>query len=254
MSVISEAAVKRQLGGVTAYVDQLGLADAAELYGDAIAAAVSRFERELQIALERKVIVQRLANEDTSGEEYDLLEPPLDYATGSIDRRTLPRWRMRRRPVQSVQRVRLMFSAEYPVLDVPLDWVRVQQNLGVLSILPVGTQGALAIQQGVWFMPLVDQAWPWSVIPQFVCVDYTAGYDDPANDSRLAEMRVYLAKAAAGYVLEAVQGLVPSSVSLDSFSQPFEPVGQRLERLNAEVDKFLVSYARTHRPPRMVIL
>jgi len=254
MSVITSDSVKRHLGGVMAYVDQLGTGPAVQLYADAIAAAEARFERYLGLALERKVIIQRLQNEDVSGETYDVLEPPLDYATGLIDRRTLPRWRMRRRPVQSVQRVRLMFAPQYPVLVIPTDWVRIQYDLGVVTVMPVGSQAALAVQQGLWFMPLVDQSWPWSLIPQFVCVDYTAGYDDPASDPRLGELREYLAKAAAAHVLEAVQGLVPSSVTLDGFSQPFEPIGQRIDRWNAEVEKFLASYARTSRPPRMVVL
>jgi hypothetical protein len=258
--IITTNQIKAQLGGVAPYVAildaQLEGAVSAQLYLDAANAAQQRFERDLQAAFNKTRVIQRPIGSASldDGSSYDVWEAPLDYVVGMISRQTLPRWELRRRPVISVDRMVLQFDDELQVLDIPREWFRCQQELGVVSVMPVGPAAAIAHQSGAWFLPLIDTGWPWPVIPQFVCIDYTCGYETPQTDYRLSEMRMYMAKLAAGHVLEAIQGMVPSSVSTDGFSQSFDAVGQRLQRLNTEVEQFITGYQREFRPARMVVI
>ena len=251
MAIITATTVRNKLGGVTPYLDQID--DADDMLAAAITAAQARFERELQICLEPTVVKMRPASTLELGEDYDVEEAPLDYLVGSIDRRTLPRWTLRRRPVLSIEGIRLAFNETTHVLTIPSGWWQVNKQMGVVSILPIGT-AVIAEGSGLWFLPLLDGHRAWNVIPQFVHIDYTAGYADGANDPRLGEMRGMLARDAAAAVLEGLQGMVPNSVSIDGLSQPFEPVGQRIDRMRKSVEEFLVSWTRTNRPPKMFMV
>ncbi len=255
VAAITSDSIKAQLSGAVPYIEQdLGVEQIAALYADAIAAAEQRFEREMQCYIDKKVIKMRPAANLTKGEDYDVEEAPLNYVTGSIDRFTLPKWTLRRRPIISVEGVRLAFAEKYPVLIIPEQWWRVNKHLGIISILPIGTQAAIASGMGMWFAPLLDRSWPWKVIPQFVCIDYTAGYEESSTDPDLAEMRWALARCAAGMAMGAARHRIPGSISVDGLSQSFDTVEQRLAWYEEETQKFIREWQKQNRPVRHFVL
>jgi len=249
--VIGVAQVRQKMAGMTAYLDLL--ADATDQVESNIAASIAEFERELQVCIEQKVIKMRPDPVLVLGDDYDIEEPPLDYNVGMIDRWTLPKWTLRRRPVISIEAMRLEFDRENRVLTIPDQWIRCNKNLGVLSILPIGT-AAVSEQTGLWFLPLLEGQWLWRVIPQFVAVDYTAGYADPDTDPSLAELRNALASDAAARTLEDITGMIPAGVSLDNFNQNFEAVASRIERMRKGVEQFKASWTRTQRPLKAFVI
>ena len=248
-SIIQTTAVRYKLMGVAPYLDSLGSDMAEAVLQAAIDTATAKFERELQMVLNPTVISMSPA----PGDVYDVLEPPLDYDTGMIDRHTLPRWVMRRRPIISVQRLTMQFSNDYRVLDIPSGWWKVNNDMGIVSVLPMGT-ASVAVQMGIWFMPLLDQAWPWTVIPQFVVCNYTAGWANASAEPRLAEMRDAIGSWAASIVLLDVQRMAPQSISVDGFSQAFSSIDVQVKGLRDYADSFIRSWSRTNRPPQIVVV
>ncbi len=244
MAVISQDEVKRHLGGVAPYVEQLGPGEAAALYGQSIAAAEANWERLTRVLLSQKVI----RTNPREGETYDIADAPYTLHR-SFSRRPI-RIQLRYRPVNEIYSVRLEFDRDNQILDVPLQWVRYDGRMGVLTIVPYGAAAPAAAAAGatMWLPVLGRAVWPGEVVPQLIAVDYQAGYADAASSPELADVRDCLARDAAWRVLEAVRGLVPSSVGVDGFTQSFDAVQQRIEQLQKEVEAFIEAFKRRERP------
>ncbi len=244
MSVVTADAVRRHLGGIAPYVSQLGLADEAALYDEAIAAAEANFERATRVLLSPKTIRTRPRDD----EEYDIADDP--YTLHRAFSRRPVRIQLRWRPVLEVLSVRLEFDRDSTILDVPLKWVRLDKRLGVITIVPFGAAAPAVAAAGasMWLPVLGRSMWPGDAVPQLVAVDYRAGYENAAEDPALADVRDCLARDAAWRVLEAVRSLVPNSVSLDGFTQNFDTVQQRIEQLQKDVQAFLDVFRRRERP------
>lgn len=251
MPAITHEHVKRRLQGVAPYIEADGIPT--ELYDEVIAAAHQRFERELQIFIDPQVIKCRPDDSMVAGEDYDREEAGLPYTTGSIDRHTLPHWHTRRRPVISVEDVRLTFGENFQVLNIPDEWIEVNKHIGRIDILPKQV-GAIASSMGAWYAPLLDRAWKWKVIPQFVRIDYTAGYENPETNQRMAEMRMELARMAAVVTMRDHRRAIPTSESLEGFSQQFSSMEQIISEETELVEKFLRDWQKQNRPARMVVL
>jgi hypothetical protein len=257
MPAVTSTDLDLWLAGLGPYVEAATGGDSGKqerLYTLAIAAAHTRFEQELQMAIDKKVIKMQPDSTLVKGEDYDEEEAPLDYISGQISTSRLPRYRLRRRPVLSVERLLLAFSPEYTVLTVPAQWVRLNKHMGTVDIVPVGASAQVALQMGMWFAPLVAQDWPWRAIPQFVCIDYTAGFENPETDPALDEMRPALLRAAAAEVGRSLRNLLPTTISVDGLTHSLDPLYQRLEQYEKETQDFLRAWQRRNRPPRLVVI
>lgn len=224
-----------------------------ELYDEVIGLAHRHFEREMQIFIDPTRILMQPASDKVKGVDYDQEEAALPYITGLVDSSTLPRWNTRRRPVISVQSCRLSAGENYLILDIPLDWCKVNKHLGRVEILPIGTS-AIAMSMGAWYAPLLDRSWKWKFIPQFVHIDYTAGWENPLTNEDLGEMRVQLARQAAITLLRDHRRLVPSNFTLEGFNQSFDSVERIVEQESKLVEKFIADWQKQNRPMRMVII
>jgi len=244
MSVISADDVRRHLGGVAPYVAQLGLADEDAVYSHALEAAEAHFERQTRVLLSSKLV--RTNPQD--GEEYDLADAPYTLHR-SFSVRPI-RLQLRFRPVSDVLSVRLEFSRDNRILEVPQDWVRFDPRMGVITIVPYGAAAPAAAAAGatMWLPVLGRAVWPGDVVPQLIAVDYRAGYSDAATNPDLADVRDCLARDAAWRVLENVRGLVPNSIGVDGFSQGFDSLQQRIEQLQKDVEAFIEAFKRRERP------
>jgi len=250
--VITSDQVLRRLVGVRPYLEQID--DLSEIVAENIDAAVAEFERELEMCVYRTVIRQDPAPGEVEGVDYDLREPPLDWQRRTL--RELPRFRMRRRPIISVEAIRMKLSDDFDVFEFPPEWWQghIQHNLGIVAVVPVPVGNMALTPTGQAVYTWMTGRMPWPTIPQFVRINYTAGFEDPANDPRLAEFRRHLALAAALGVFRDVRDLIPSSVSLDGASQSFDAVQQRLEERQKEKEDFFEAWRRRYVPAKILVI
>jgi len=223
------------------------------LLSTCLSAAFDRFEGALQMVLRGSVVVKMRPSPDlVLGKDYDVEEMPFDWERRPIHE--LPRFVLRRRPVISVERVRLELSRNFPVMTLPDSWIRLHKEMGILTIMPVSDVAVTLHYSGTPFMPLIQQGWPWSVVPQYVCIDYTAGV---AEGTRLAEqdnLAWAIAEEAAVRATYTLLDMIPSGLSLDGLSQSFAAVENRLEARQKRIEEFIKSYRRRHLPPEVFVL
>lgn len=244
-------------GQILSYLPLLAGVDADKLtalYEEAIGEADAQMLRRLEQSFETSVVKMRPRPGLVMGTDYDIEEDPFDYLAGTVDKQTLPSWVMRRRPVLSVERVQLGFSDTYKVLTIPNEWVRLNKLMGVVSLVPVGVPALTSSEFGIWFAPLLDQNWPWSVIPNFVEIDYTCGYADPTTEDILRELRGHMARWAATIVLDSCEREIAQSVNLDGFSAQFEPVPEKVKRWREDATAFMASWRATHGPTSVIVI
>lgn len=224
------------------------------LLDDCLAESKAELEQALETSWEPKVIRQ---STPAIGDSYDLIEEPLPYTRGEFANRNLPVWTLRRRPVVSVQAITLQFADNYVVLNVPDAWMRLDNKRGQLSIMPIGTEALIAQSQGAWFLPLMGQYHPFSYLPQFTAVDYTAGFYDPTADAlpeNAARIKGGILDAAHLLLLLRSDGIVPTQASAGGASQSFSSMEQRIERMTKRVAEFKTWWGNHYRPPRMMML
>jgi hypothetical protein len=209
---------------LTPFLAYLGGADEVNAaLQNAINWAVSRAERELKSDLYPKVIKTYPDAGLVKGEDYDIEEDPYDFFR--TDYMSFGYLVLRHRPVISVEKVELRYGHSLQILTYPNDWVRLNRKFGRLSVLPTigafGVSGPLMLASGYFFLPIM-MGWAKDIVPQLICVDYTAGID--ATDPQYAELRHLLAKLAAEEILRMVgtvykSGLAGYSVGEDGASE-----------------------------------
>lgn len=136
-----------------------------------IRAAQARMERDLRIRYDTQVIKVK----PEPGAVYDIEEDPYDfwledyYNHGFI--------KLRRGPVISVQRVRLMYGDQTEIITYPNSWIRLDRKNGTIQILPTPGSGwgGLVLASGGYFLPLLTGTWLRRNVPQLICPDYTVG-------------------------------------------------------------------------------
>ena len=220
---LERAAVRRKgLLGLDSYLELFGDQDAQNAAIDeAIAAADARVMRELHLTLGTSVIKAW----PDAGAEYDVEEEPYDFHREQYRRYGF--LQLRRKPVVSVERVRLMFGPSNTVITYPSEWVRLNKLAGHLSIVPTpGTawQG-LILQSGAYYLPYISGGtWLQDSVPQMIAVDYTAGLGDAGEagadaDPRFADLRHQRARLAAREVLMDLSNAVAPGISSKSISE-----------------------------------
>ena len=227
-----------------------------KLLADSLAAGRDELADDLETYWEVKVIRQ---TSPVDGDVYDVTEPPYDYHPGQFRSGHIPRWTLRRRPVVSVQGITFQFGpgGQMSVMSVPSDWLRVDQRIGTVSIVPIGTTAQIAAQHGMWFLPFFSGAQPAKDVPQFTAVDYTAGWYDPTGETlpegsgKVAEG---ILQAAYLSLFNKAKRIIPASASVDGFSQQFLSIERDLELSKQAVQDFTDWWGRHRRPIRMVML
>lgn len=154
-------------------------------YGDADAQAAvikgklrnvdARMQRELLVTMKTQRIKADPESTFVLGRDYDIREDTYDYhrsqyaAFGWI--------RTRRRPIISVERVRLMMGPSNTVVTYPSAWIRVNHKSGHVSIVPTPGPGwsGIVLQTGQYFLPYLAGGWIRDSVPQIIAIDYTAG-------------------------------------------------------------------------------
>ena len=256
MAVITRAQVEARMIGLLPYIAQVPEAAVTEMFRSNINSAVSLFENWLTINLKPRVIKMW----PQAGAEYDLEEPPLPYNMALSRTNQFPIWRLRSRPVISIDRFRLAFGPEpgMSALEVPPDWWRPNLRLGTISIMPIGTTAAIMDASVVWYLPLLSGGFRGQV-PQMVCIDYTSGVDltppeDPDADDPQGNLRYALTQQAAIGVMRDMRRLVPASASAGGLSQAFSTIDSDIEDMKKEIDSFIERWNVTDRPMRVGVV
>jgi hypothetical protein len=255
--MIQRADVEEHLIGYLPYFAAVPIETMTRVYTGAIAKAADKLAGALQVSFEPKRIKQKPEAGLILGTDYDLEEPALDYAQGTITRDSLPRWTMRKRPIISVERLRFML-ANREVYTVPTSWIQPDKMLGVVSLMPDGLMTATVAStpsSGAMWAPILDTVnWRFKVIPQFIAIDYTAGWTDFDTNPDTANIREMLATEAALNVLDHCRRLIPDSVNLDGFSQSFGSVERHIESMTEDVKKFIRHWRAKYEPPVIAVL
>jgi hypothetical protein len=241
VAIIDADAVRSHLIGVAAQLDAL-VGDGDSPYLEAANAAQAEFERATRILVEPRTI--RMNPDGT--EAYDVEEDPLTLRKMNSARP--PRWQLRRRPVIELLSCRFEFSSANRVLSWNPSNLRVNKHLGIVTLVPFTNLTVGAAGASVYWAVMGTGTWPGDVIPQFVCIDYRAGYTDAATNPDLADLRRALANRAALEVLQRAIRVLPNSDSLDGFSQQFTSVERQVELMGQEWAAFLSAYQRRERP------
>ena len=108
MPAVTSDDLELWLAGLGPYVEAATGGDSGRqqrLYDLAIAAAHRRFEEELQVAIDKRVIKMAPDPSLVKGRDYDEEEAPLDYISGQISTQRLPRFHLRRRAITLLHRV-----------------------------------------------------------------------------------------------------------------------------------------------------
>lgn len=218
--------MRRCLAGLDEFVaSALGDAAAQDAAIDsAIADADARIRRELMIEMGTVRVASWPDDDMVLGTDYDVEEEPYDFTSAQFRR-----WgfvRLRRRPVQSVQRVRLMLGRHNTILTYPQQWIRINKRSGHLSIVPTPGAGwsGLVLQGGTYFIPYYSSGWMGDNIPQVIAVDYTAGLGGDYAKDEYADLRHQRARLAAAELLQYLAhakhpGVQSISISEDGASE-----------------------------------
>jgi hypothetical protein len=106
---------------------------------------------------------------------YDLIEPPYDYNLN--DYLNWGYLRVRRRPIISVERIRLIYPTGQEIITYPMSWLKIYPKFGQIQIVPLAgsfRQYPL-LGQGAMYLPLLSGFLTKSV-PSLIHVDYSCGF------------------------------------------------------------------------------
>lgn len=227
-----------------------------ELLQDVLDDTCARLEEELETRWDKTVIRQSPLKPGET-ETCDIRERPFDYYSTMLQTKHLPRITLRRRPIISIEAVSLQFHEGPMVLDVPSGWLNIAHKTGSISIIPVGSAALIAGDARSWFLPLIGSRMGYLNIPQFVCVDYTAGWVD--EDATMAPpglggVRRGVLNTARYELLQRVMGLIPVGGNVDGASQNYASMETRLESAKDEAQAFIRWWDQNMRPPRLIML
>lgn len=246
--------------------DQFGNVMSDVTLGNKLSIGTARMERELKdFSLTPKVIKSSIVNgiqradstyavppDPVAQAAADIIEDPYDY-----DVKDYVQWGfiiLRRKPVVSVERVRLIYPTGQVILTYPNEWVKLYAKFGQLQIVPMAGATQPLIGQGSMYLPLMSGSLQ-SNVPQLIHVDYTAGLSvipDDLKDALYKLGAVEVLKAAGAgkapgvaSLSTAADGLSESTTLTQSAnSQMFGPL---IKQYEDDVKAFIKSYTETNR-------
>lgn len=243
--------------------DQYGRVMSESTLGNKISIVIARLEREFKdFSMTPQVIKSTsvLGVKDCNGNyvlppdpeaiaEADIFEDPYDY-----DVNDYVNWgylALRRKPIVSIERVRLIYPTGQTIINYPKEWIKIYHKFGQFCIVPMAgsfKQYPL-IGQGAMYLPLLS-GFLTKNVPQLINVDYTAGLISIPDDLKDA---VY--KGAAIEVLKIAgqakaPGIAALSTSADGLSESTtltqsggnQLFGALIRQYEKDFEKFIADY------------
>ena len=243
--------------------DQMGRALPNQVLVNKLMVAIAQMQRELrdfsitpQVIKSSYVLGLKCADgswsqppEIAAIEAADLFEDPYDY-----DINDYINWGfmvLRRKPIISVERVRLIYPTGQTIIQYPPEWIKMYKKPGQFQIVPMAgsfNQYPL-IGQGAMYLPLMSGFLTKSV-PQLIHVDYTAGLEEIPDDLKDAIYKL----AAIQILLNAGQGKAPGVASLSTSADGLSEnttltqsanttlYGAQIKEYRADVKQFIVDF------------
>jgi hypothetical protein len=246
--------------------DQFGNVMSDVTLGNKISIGIARIERELKdFSLSPKVIKSSIVNgiqradgtwavdpEPAAIAAADIFEDPYDY-----DVKDYVNWGfliLRRKPVISVERVRLIYPTGQEIISYPREWIKVYAKFGQIQIVPMAGSFQPLIGQGSMYLPLMSGSLQ-SNVPQLIHVDYTTGLTTMPDDLKDA---IY--KMSALEILKIggqgkAPGIAAMSTGADGLSESTtltqsansQMFGPLIKQYEDDVKAFIKSYTETNR-------
>lgn len=252
---VTVADVKTKLVGLDPWLCAAAQSDAA--YDDAriareIPAMIRRYERETQFRVNQAQVV---ANPDGTYNNAGLTtnlagDMPLvvDAAYPYYRRLAMEEYlvtTLQHRPVQQVQRVRIMLSPTDSLLHLPAPWYRVDGRSGRLWIVPY--QGSVLVTTNLIGLTILQAAFAGKdFLPNSIAIDYIAGLPSGwTSNPEWADLRRSLEEYCALAVLNDIgemfdAGMLSKSISADGAGQSlnYDRFARRKQELQMSVERF----------------
>lgn len=174
--------------------------------------AEDEFERDMGLLLRPQKIKCEPSPDDT---DWDIEESAYDYDTHFFSDERWGYLRLRRYPVQSVERMFFSYpNRQQIVFEVPLSWIRKEKQYGLIRLVP-DKQAAFAAFNS-YILSIFSGG---RGVPQSIVVEYTAGLTEKQLQEDYADVLEWIKRQAVVNI--AADGLMPGSLSnsADGFSQ-----------------------------------
>jgi hypothetical protein len=229
--------------------DQMGRTLPDQVLANKITIAIARMERELRDFAITPKVIKCTGWEGGDFGTADIFEDPYDY-----DLNDYMNWGflvLRRKPVISVQRIRLIYPTGQLIIQYPLEWIKIYHKFAQIQIVPMAgsfSQYPL-IGQGAMYLPLMSGFLTKSV-PQLIHVDYTAGLSVVPADLTDAIYKM----AAIDILRNAGQSKAPGVASLSTSGDGLSEnttltqsanttlYGAQIKEYQADVKQFIVDF------------
>ena len=187
--------------------------------------------------------------------DYDRAEPGYDY-----DYRDAKQWwitKLRSFPVISVDKVELVYYTGAKVFEFPAGWFKLFPRTGQLQITPTGGDlSKFTLALGSQYLPLTA---PFQTrrVPQYIWIDYTAGYKPEELPqsmreaiAKLATINVFTVAGDAKYFgltsLNIADGAVSENLSMTRGGAT-SLLGSRIEQYKKDLQQFVQWWRNTHK-------
>jgi len=240
---------------------------------DTIAAAIPniirRFERESQFRVNQ---VQFVTNADgtydgangldITGSMFTYREDP--YPFWMMDAQEFFRITLRNRPVQQIQRMRLMWGPGSNIFVIDNSWIHLDMRAGRTWLIPITGSSIVNASAIAW-----SQLWSFmgykAYVPNILCIDYVAGlpvnwWDANANPEWSDLWRALAEYVAAGILDDLCEtfdpGLTGKSFNADgvNLSLQYDKLVRRRQELRASANSFMQTLKDTEEPVSMVVV
>lgn len=258
LSVLSMTDMRTHAKVLTKLVEGIFTADElTDFLDSARLASLRAFERKASTRLVITRYAQRPSQGMVKGStgDYDVEEDPVTFESKKFQ--NIPSWRMRRRPVVSIQRVRVAYRADSDLIVLPNEWMQVTKRTGVVSAVPMGQANILVAGMPAWILSMFIQGVRQMDVPNILCFDYTAGWYAEA-DTELPEELEEVHDAIAGLAVARLRGdlwdALPNGTNIDGFSQQFDSVQVRVDKAEEAFEKFCGEWRRSHNPSPISVI
>lgn len=225
--------------------------------------AVAYFQRDLDIYVVPTVVKSTavLGSSTVPPENvtYDVLEDPYDY-----DARDYFNWgymRLRKTPVISVERMRLIYPTGQLIIQYPTDWIKIYHKVGQIHIVPSAMSYASYPIIGGQYLPLMS-GYLNRNIPALINVDYTVGFKQGQIPADFAD--VVYKKAAIDVLRIAGNAMAPGIASISTGAdglnestslaqgQGSTMFGGYIKEYKQDIDDFLTDFRETQQGVKWV--
>lgn len=244
--------VRNKLSGINSVLEEIGQGEVEDQIQDALESAQAEFEERTHVWVWARKVKTYPAQSDVLGTDYDVQEDALDFYTTSD--RMASYFALPHRPLTSVQRLAIEYSATQNLITYPANWMRVNHSMGVIMIVPPLGTGSIAAPTGAeQFLPLLRSNFR-DAGPLMVSVDYIAGIADADTNPQYSRARDCICKMAAAEIRQNNAGLIANSVGRDGATASFDNNMEQIKLFTDQAAEYMEHFKNQYCGTRMQIV